>query len=593
MILNSLNYQRKLRLKRKIKLESDYAEILKKNGSNKKSYTESRLLNLEKQCDIISEKCDIDEMNNKTYMHIFQRQQRLKLQLCKILEETKEDLKVTDYIGVEAAKVNDLVTTKKENQKKEIEEIKRDIKEKTKQYESIIDAIEKSRERVQKLEEQKKISKQKEKKIVKKIETLKERREYYELMIKKYRKYNQEYLKNFNKLRETYRVNNKEEINNKLEKKEIEEQTANTQHDEKLKNLLFLSSFYSTKKEESDFLKILNPKGTSVNKESILDKGEYNRNILAYTYVINTQKIREGVKMLEEKYTVLRSVISGVKHLLNKLIESDKDLELGFWHDFGTIADIGDISTADMRPKISKLLLILEQKIISFCITTQQKVEHSKRFEEIQNNSEEVIPFYIPNTGIREFCIILNNLAISNKGYRRKIFRRSTLSQINFCLPMVGLEIPKCNNMQQKKRQSKEDKKSQENINTQLTKTKSEKFDDPFSETQEFDMQAMNSHMLNFITKGKTDRAKEISNIELSSKEINELKQENNKIINKFTKKRKKRKLEITSQKEKNIFFAETKKPVKNVVVHKKKRVTELTVQIEKEMQKNLKKLWN
>lgn len=581
-LLNNLCYERKRMLKRKIKLETEYEDLLKKTyNNNAQSFTVSRLDALEKKYEEYLEKNTVEEMNKRILSNILEKERKLRLNLSKAIEETKEDLKVTGDLGSEAEKVK-LKEVKRAEGVKQNQGFQLKIDQKQKQNELILQEIENSKKRVEEMEQQKLYKMQKEEKILMKIKIYKERREENEKSIRKFSLYKEEYANFIKKYQEMFKINTKQEIRLKKEANEIEEQTSNNQENEKLKSFFTLSNYYRVKNEEKNMLKSkITEDVIKLNKLSMLDKGEYNNDILSHTLVKNVVLIDDIIKNLEEKYEILRSVLSAIKCLLAKLNENDKELELATWYVPAEIADIGDISTAEMRPKISKLLLFLEQKIISFCSTALQKLEHLKKFED---SPDDIDIYYLPNSGLAEFCTIFTQYANLSRSPRR-ISRKSTLTAMPF-KPIVGKAIPRCNDWQNREQRDsnrcslKEDKRNDVVTNSPYSECKPRRRDDHQNDMEELDMFTLNSNIKNVVSKTKSARVIEKLGNDMTEQEIKQIINQNKEMISCFSNKRCERKLEVLRNQGKSLIGNKNQ-------ARKKSGVTTLSLQTENDIAKS------
>eukprot|EP01022_Parablepharisma_sp_SALTPOND_P019147 TRINITY_DN3236_c0_g1_i2.p1 TRINITY_DN3236_c0_g1~~TRINITY_DN3236_c0_g1_i2.p1 ORF type:complete len:967 (+),score=72.39 TRINITY_DN3236_c0_g1_i2:1741-4641(+) len=276
---------------------------------------------------------------------------------------------------------DDDLQTQMEDEKK-ARELQRKIEKGKKQHAAILQEIDSIHTRVEHRKDEAQYYEKRIKRIHQSIEKLKEKRLQYAVTVAKLKAYEEEFRKQYLSLTEKFGATKRADIMEKKESRDIQLQSERNDYSAKIRQLHFRSQILSKLRAQLAEFKV----NTQKQIERLYDEGEYNPDSMSSAYVTNKWTISKIQKNLEEQLGFIRTVISGVKHILFKLHKSDNDNSTGSWYDLTVIAGIDEIDTTETRPKFSKLLMILEQKITSLCAILLQKVRHA----ELERSATEV-----------------------------------------------------------------------------------------------------------------------------------------------------------------------------------------------------------
>ena len=115
----------------------------------------------------------------------------------------------------------------------------------------------------------------------------------------------------------------------------------------------------------------------NLNKELILrrfyDIGEYTTKVNPSMFVELKFELNKRKILYKEKSFVLRKTINSIFNMLSKLKENDISFELGHNYRLSTMSNIKDFTSYESMQTYSKILLLLQNKVITLCAVKLQK----------------------------------------------------------------------------------------------------------------------------------------------------------------------------------------------------------------------------
>jgi len=290
-----------------------------------------------------------------------------------------------------------------------------------KQHQAILLEIEKMKERIIKRKNDDLYNELKMKKISEAIGKLREKRHQYNNLLTKLKSYELEFIRQHDNLTKVFQASKKEEIMAKKETRDIQMQSEQNDYTCKIMILHDRSQFLVQLKQQRDnLIEQFKNQNNQNAKNYLFQKGEYYLNSNSGMYSNSVFEIMQIQRKLEDRFGFITKVIGGIKHIIYKLQKNDTEDATGSWYNLAVIAGIDEIDTNETRPKFSKLLMILEQKIQTLCAFFMQQIKHFE-VEKYATEQTEIDPNrnikqeYVLTKGVIE-CVkrIKNHLETKN-----------------------------------------------------------------------------------------------------------------------------------------------------------------------------------
>ncbi len=453
--LNRTQYQLRKQVEHKLFLQHTL-DALRRDNQKRSLVQTTAIEELGAKYEDCERRAAFAEIEAATCAHVLRRTRAEVAELSANVARAKEMLGRTDAIYAMTNGVRTEGEVKAESH--EEGDAGRRLAEANEEHEDIERRIREMKAKTKTLEEESQYRRLKQEKLEVSIRRIKERREYFSQFVSKLKRYHDEYKTQFQHLTETFQANKKSEILARKERRDIEQQSEKNDYTERVQLLQSLSATLCSLKETLAREKALHLPGEErVRLMRTYDKGEYNADAPSSAYVDQRLELRRAKNALEEKLGFVRTVISGIKHILLKLRDNDQEDETGTWYNLTVVAAIDDISTPEMRPKFSKLLMILEQKITCLYTLILQKVRHIPVYmadvvvtpEEIADRPPPDIEL-IPEKTVLECCVVLrrqmNGSGLTRQGTlatHRGDHRASILTEEELKEPLTGAEVPR------------------------------------------------------------------------------------------------------------------------------------------------------
>eukprot|EP01022_Parablepharisma_sp_SALTPOND_P018738 TRINITY_DN3104_c1_g1_i1.p1 TRINITY_DN3104_c1_g1~~TRINITY_DN3104_c1_g1_i1.p1 ORF type:complete len:1434 (+),score=144.12 TRINITY_DN3104_c1_g1_i1:11448-15749(+) len=384
---NKIHYEVQEKIRQKHALEEQLRSLQRATADYESKFSEQRLSFLEKQCVNISDSICFAEIERRAFEHMYAKEKKNKLFLGKSIEDIKKQLKKADELVIDAIEVEKGADQRKLEEEEKTDcktdikiakELKAKILQGKKTQETLIKETEESKKRVQEAEDAIKLVKLRNERHKEKTRKIKRQIGEYTGLITRLRIYREAFVQQYNMIKAAYNTTHRGEIMSKKDTYDIQLQSERNLCKDKIsvlkrheQTLYSLQAVLAALKEEKD-----KKNNNKIATLKVLDAGEYNKNAVATKYVDSKDELMQVNVALEEKLAFLRKAISGIKHILFTLQTYDKYEETGTWHDLNVVDALEDISTAETLPKFSRLLLVLEQKIVAVAFLTSQNIKH-------------------------------------------------------------------------------------------------------------------------------------------------------------------------------------------------------------------------
>ncbi len=423
--LNQRHFQLQQRTKQREGLAKQLETLRRENADYEAHFSARRCSQLDTETEQTEGVIFGAEMDRAALEHMLERERLTRLNLAMNIEGLKQRLKRADDLAVDANNAKKGADQRKIEQEQRtdcktdleaVETIKMKIAEGSRLNESILREVEESKRRIkeEELAVQRTASREARQQVV--ISQLKERLLYHAELKHKLERYRAEFIKEFERLKGVYSATQKSEIMDKKESQDIRLQSERNIWQEKLAMLKSRQETYYDLLQDRDKAKAEYMKRPRyVQAQKAIDCGEYNQDAASKRYVQNRDGLFQLNSAVEEKLGLLRSVTSGIKHIIFTLKSQDRETETGTWYDLHVVAAIEDISLEGTAPKFSRLLLILEQKLSAIIFLVIQKIMH---IESVKHNMvipaenpldrQAVAPVYIMVNGMSRCCDLLN-----------------------------------------------------------------------------------------------------------------------------------------------------------------------------------------
>ncbi len=551
--LNAVSYNVTIRENYRKRLHEQYAALLRENAqAETRARQEKRIVVLCAEEQSMADQIAFEQINTRAYTNVLKREEGRKLEAAARIEFCKAGIKKTQTLGEDTIKVEEeprkAETEGQENLRK-ISELRVKVEEGERQYVQAQREIAESKARVQRMDDETGYFAKKTWRLINTLKQIKKKREAYEEMKQRLVEYKREYETQYARLKREYDASNKEEILRKKDIKELQAQTENLVCQEKVDRLRTLTETCGRLKEElaQHRAEFERSHERMVERQRLLDKGEYNPDAVSKEYVEKAGGLKRYKWELEEKIDVVRNVISGVKHIIFRLQKNDRWSELGTWYDPSVIAAIDDISTSAARPKVSRLLLLLEQKIVAFFSLVMQRVKALEEDAAVDDDNMDVELDYLPEGGALVCLGVLRDCLrrMTGQGDRSaRVSRKFTALNFPEFRPIVGAGIPKIverNKQAERMEAANAGEKSESPMRRRGVPVLlgSDPGVDP-----DLDMLSLTSNMLGMFSKRRLEKLERQPSLPVASPHQSELENENVAICAKFASKRLKQKLE-------------------------------------------------
>ncbi len=378
-------YEIEKRTQYKKRLEATLRNMQKTNAVESSPVEEA--YDLEADCYSWENKLLFAEVDTRVYEAMLRKLKGCLYAVREKAEAARSELNKAEYLFGQTKKADDEAdgikrkeeerTVQADSDESGAAELKRKIDAGRKYCETLARDIATVRQRLQNKDEGQKYQSLKEQRIQASIRKLKERKGLYGQVMGKLKAYYAEFQKQYANLVNIFKANKKDEIMEKKECRDIQLQSERIGYNAKIHQLQQCKDFYCRLNEELASLRAgTNKNKTAIEAQRMYDMGEYNPDAMSSKYVDQRMNLQKVTRDLEEQLDFARTVVSCIKHVLLKLQKGDKDNETGTWYNLSSVAGIDEISTSEIRPKFSKLLMILEQKIVCTCTMFLEKVSY-------------------------------------------------------------------------------------------------------------------------------------------------------------------------------------------------------------------------
>lgn len=451
--LNEAQFRLRQRVLHRQTLERELGELRRQNGAE--NATEIQMLeDTIWRCAGLERKCVLAALDGDTYRHVLQRTRVLVSLLRVRTQETKTELGKTDALVALAGETQS--QSEAQGQLRENEALRLRLEAAGKVCVDVAKKITDVKARTRSMESAQRYQKLREERLRASIVRMRERKEHFQHMVAKLTLYHDEFARQHSRLTHVFHAEKKEEILRRKEQKDIELQSEQIAYAERVSRIQSLDSAYCELRKELAHLRASrDPADERTRVLRLYDRGEYSVDAPASEFVAHKMELRRVQGELEEKLGFVRRVVGGIKHILFKLRENDREDETGTWYDLSVVAAIADISTPETRPKFSKLLLILEEKISCLYTLILQKVKHLPVYmadvviapEEIADRPTPEVELIAEHSDITECCAVLRRYidasAIVGTQTRGSSKTSPAPTENGSSRPFAGAEIPR------------------------------------------------------------------------------------------------------------------------------------------------------